>query len=231
VDLIEGELSDPINHWYYSHKFAMIHKSIRGILPKAKRIIDVGAGSALFSKELIRLYPDLVSLAIDTGYTDKQVQASGPKIRFSTTYQDEVAQIYLFTDVLEHVSNPIDLLNTFIRGAVSGAQFVITVPAHSILWSGHDVFLKHHKRYIRSELNEVLYGAQLRVKSIRYIYTPLFPFALVHRLSNSAQTPRSQMREFSQPLNMLLKFILAPDHLLSRILPFGISLIAIAEKP
>ena len=57
MDLLEGNLTDPIGHWYYAHKLRSITKQINVDLTKAELLVDVGAGSALFSLEMRRKIP------------------------------------------------------------------------------------------------------------------------------------------------------------------------------
>jgi len=71
MDLVEGGLKDPINHWYYKHKFWFIKRFINGTPREAVRLVDIGAGSALFSRELIRLKMIDQAVAVDTGYPEE----------------------------------------------------------------------------------------------------------------------------------------------------------------
>jgi hypothetical protein len=57
MDLLEGDLSNPIDHWYYAHKFRVIEKLIGDDLISPTHLIDVGAGSALFSLALLKNFP------------------------------------------------------------------------------------------------------------------------------------------------------------------------------
>jgi len=230
MDLIEGEIQKPLSHWYYAHKFAWINRLISKRLPESTHLIDVGAGSALFSLELSNKYENLSCTAIDTGYQGENLCKSSRNFTYLSSGSNISGDIYLFTDVLEHVENPIDLLKQYSSQASSGAAFVITVPALSILWSGHDVFLHHFKRYTLSELNSVIEKAGLRVLKSNYIYVPLFPVALIFRKLPGAKKRKSQMRKNSQILNFLFKKILYLDFFLSKFLPFGVSVIALAEK-
>ena len=50
-------------------------------------------------------------------------------------------------DVLEHVSDDVGLVREYAKRAKPGTRFVVSVPAFMWLWSGHDVFLEHHRRY------------------------------------------------------------------------------------
>jgi precorrin-6B methylase 2 len=65
---MEVGLSDPIHHWYYMHKFRSIMQMLSEDLDKANCLIDVGAGQALFSLQILRLKPRLKVIAIDPGY-------------------------------------------------------------------------------------------------------------------------------------------------------------------
>ena len=71
MDLIEGDLVNPISHWYYRHKFWFIKNSIRDKAPLESRLVDIGAGSALFSRELLRLGKIESVVAVDTGYEEE----------------------------------------------------------------------------------------------------------------------------------------------------------------
>src|SRR3546814_19735603 len=59
-------------------------------------------------------------------------------------------------DVLEHVEDDAGLLRTYLDKAPPQAQAVITVPAFQFLWSHHDVFLEHHRRYTLKTLSRVV---------------------------------------------------------------------------
>ena len=54
MDLIETGVKNPIHHWYYAHKFNFILKSALFKSKESISLVDIGAGSALFSKELLK---------------------------------------------------------------------------------------------------------------------------------------------------------------------------------
>jgi hypothetical protein len=230
MDLIEGEIQDPITHWYYAHKFSWIKSLVSDELSSSSSLVDVGAGSALFSLELSKIYENLFCVAIDTGYKSEQLQSSTNRFMYSNSKTSTSGDLYLFTDVLEHVEYPEIMLSAYSLDAQIGAKFVITVPAMNILWSGHDVFLKHFKRYNRRELDLVIRNSGLRLISSNYIFVPLFPIAYVFRKLPSSNLPRSQIRKNSKALNFIFLKFLKLDFLFARIFPFGISIIALAEK-
>ena len=48
------------------------------------------------------------------------------------------------------------LLRHYAAKVPSGAHFLVTVPAFRFLWSGHDVFLEHKRRYTLAEIEATM---------------------------------------------------------------------------
>jgi 2-polyprenyl-3-methyl-5-hydroxy-6-metoxy-1,4-benzoquinol methylase len=228
MDLIENDIKDPINHWYYKHKFWFIKKAIDGKGDRDKTLIDVGAGSALFSKELLRIGAISSAVAVDTGYhadsTDKEFD-----IKYQRDSDYRGFSIYLMTDVLEHIENDFSFLEMIVNKASSGSKFVITVPAHQSLWSQHDVYLKHFRRYTKKELVTLVSKSGIEMLECRYTYSTLFFIAYLQRKFLSSKENESQMREHNAAIQGILKLMLIPDKFLSK-LPFGVSLFVYGVK-
>jgi 2-polyprenyl-3-methyl-5-hydroxy-6-metoxy-1,4-benzoquinol methylase len=229
MDLIEGELVNPISHWYYRHKFWFIKNSLRGTVPSESQLVDIGAGSALFSKELLRLGNTESVVAVDTGY-EEEFDDLGLKISFrkSTTYEN--FSHFLLTDVLEHIDGDTEFLSGIVKEAKPGSSFIVTVPAHMCLWSNHDVYLRHFRRYKKSELRTLLSFSGLEITSIRYIYSSVFLLAYLQRKLSGKKQLRSQLTPNSLAISYLLRIMLIPDRWIS-CLPFGVSIFATAKKP
>ncbi len=228
MDLIEDGLEDPINHWYYKHKFYFIKKAVKKRTLDKVTLTDIGAGSALFSRELVNL--NLISkvFAVDTGYK-VELTESNNKITYSTHIPEHQSDFYLLTDVLEHIEEDGQFLSGVVRDAKVGAQFVITVPAHMSLWSGHDVYLKHFRRYNKIQLIKLANSSGLLNVKVRYIYSTVFPLVFLQRKLGSKDADKSQMRDQSRFTSFLLSLVLLPDRIFS-LFPFGVSLFLIAEK-
>lgn len=227
MDLLESGLLRPINHWYYRHKFWFIREADCWENPGVKSLVDIGAGSALFSKELLRL--NLVSrvVAVDTGYKDESKTEGG--ITFCKKVDYSGFTHFLLTDVLEHIENDKDFLSKIVAQADDKASFCITVPAHMSLWSGHDVYLKHFRRYTKKELKNLVQESGLSVNSIRYTYSTLFPIAWIQRKTTGKNSKNSQLREIGWIVSQLIQVLLLPDRWVP-FAPFGISLFLDATK-
>ena len=88
-------------------------------------------------------------------------------------------------DVREHVDDDVGLLNDYVMKVPRGARFLITVPAFQFLWSGHDVFLEHKRRYRLNQIEEVVGRAGLTVKQGAYYFGAVFPIVLAIRILNN----------------------------------------------
>jgi hypothetical protein len=228
MDLIEGRIENPISHWYYRHKFWFIERAFRAKPIHRCRLIDIGAGSALFSKELLKKNLVESVIAVDTGYEfDFRDDASGVEFRRHSDFQGFTD--YLLTDVLEHVQNDLAFLSEIAHRAPLNSQFVITVPALMSLWSNHDVFLKHYRRYTRKELEDLVSKSGLTVDSCRYTFGTVFPLAYLQRRLTRKDAPQSQLKENGRLISSLLKIGLLPDKWINH-LPFGVSLFLVARK-
>jgi len=78
-------------------------------------------------------------------------------------------------DVLEHLEDDDAMLNEIKKRCVGDNFYFITVPAFLSLWSGHDVYLGHYRRYIISTLRGLLTRSGYGIKNCYYIFGSIFP--------------------------------------------------------
>jgi hypothetical protein len=227
MDLIESGVRDPIKHWYYQHKYWFIKNSSLRKIKGENSLADIGAGSALFSRELLQKGLVNKVVAVDTGYLKESEIKDGITYRRSVNYSG--FSHFLLTDVLEHVEKDGDFLSRVVTEADINSVFIITVPALMSLWSGHDVYLKHFRRYNKGQLRLLVEDSGLRVKSIRYTYLTVFLAALLQRKFFGKKSGNSQMKENSLFTSLVMQIMLVPDRWVS-FLPFGVSLFVEATK-
>lgn len=237
MDLKEQEiLGDQIDsHWYYASKVKALQASIKGMKPDL--VLDVGAGSGFFSNYL--LAHDLANRAVcvDTGYeVDREETVAGKKISFVKSCDNLDADLVLLMDVLEHVDDDSALLRQYAQKVPTGCQFVITVPAFNWLWSAHDEFLEHRRRYTAKMLVEAIERAGLHPVESYYYFGAVLPIAagvrLMQNLRKTSDTPESSgLKRHSALVNGVLKGLCSLE------LPFlranhigGLSVFALAEK-
>ncbi len=206
MDLIESGVSDPIKHWYYLHKFWFIQKSRSWKCDQIINLVDIGAGSALFSKELFRRGIVDKVVAVDTGY-DKVVEVREGIIYCRSTDYSGFTH-FLLTDVLEHVEEDGEFLASIVSQADSDAAFIISVPALMSLWSGHDVYLRHFRRYTKKQLQHVVEKSGLSEISVRYTYSTVFPIAYIQRKFAGNSSQNSQLKENAFLVGLMMRILI-----------------------
>lgn len=146
MDLEENEIGDPGDHWYCIHKSRLILESIARTTTSFSPLIDVGCGSGFFAKHVRdQLGSDKV-FYIDTNYSKKET-GYRDEIIFQINPPKEKGNLYPLIDVLEHVKNAKGLLESYVLRSNLSVTFIVSVPAFMSLWSCHDVYLNHVKRY------------------------------------------------------------------------------------
>lgn len=212
MDLKETDIlgSRAGEHWYYSAKAWALNTLLSGA-PKNK-ILDIGAGSGFFSRHLLATTHAIEACCVDISYEeDSSDQENGKRLRFCRAINASDADIVLLMDVLEHVDDDVELLRRYVALSPVGARFVITVPAFNWLWSQHDVFLEHRRRYTLAGLETVAREAGLVVEDSCYYFCAVFPIAVVFRLIDKLRppprSPKSALKEHSPIINALLKLL------------------------
>lgn len=228
MDLKELDLVDPSVHWYYQAKLAGIQAMVASQTSSGIRIVDVGAGSGFFSLAIAEELSDATVTCVDPHYPDHALREDGP-IRFVRTMSDPSADLYLFIDVLEHVDDDLALLLDYVRAAPEGALVVISVPAFQSLWSGHDVFLEHRRRYRLREVEDLAQKAGLRVRNSRYLFGSIFPVAWLLRRVKRSREAKSDMKASSPAVNRVLTRLLTMEHHRITNRWFGLSAVVVAE--
>lgn len=191
MDPREAAGIDPAVHWYYRTKKLPLLEYLDGLLASRGTldVVDVGAGSGVFAESVMesagRRLGDV--RLVDASYpSDEECydpRVSGRLIRSRGLPEELRGSLILMMDVLEHVEDDEAFLRS-VTGRCRGRNHVfITAPAFMSLWSAHDVFLGHHRRYRLAELRAKAARAGVRVTSAYYLYGLILPFVwLLRRL-------------------------------------------------
>jgi hypothetical protein len=141
-------------------------------------------------------------------------------------------------DVLEHVDDDVALLAEYASLLQPGRHVLITVPAFQALWSAHDVFLEHCRRYSLRQLEDVVRSAGLHPKRASYFFALILPIAVAARLKDRKRMdaqqiePRSSLRPHGAFVNTALMLVNALELPLLKLNRLGgLSIFCIAEIP
>jgi SAM-dependent methyltransferase len=167
MDLKE-QSANPHRHPWELSRADMMLRLLSG-RPRTTSYADIGSGDLYFARRLSEQTDERV-FAVDVNYA--QPRAEGRVVICTDLAQVPPASIdcALLMDVLEHVDDDVGLLRGVQRVLRPSSEVLITVPAHATLWSAHDDFLGHRRRYDRHQLLGVLHRAELAVRECFYFY-------------------------------------------------------------
>ena len=222
-------------HWYYRAKSAAMLQML-GRAP-VHSVLDVGAGSGFFSRQILDRTQAATAICVDPNYAGEHDEKQGDKaIRFVQGVRGFDGDLVLMMDVLEHVPDDTALLAEYAARVGPGTRFLLTVPAHMWMWSGHDVFLEHFRRYTIGEVDRLVARAGLTLLRSSYYFGLTLPLAVGVRLGRKLnpfirEAAGSDMRPHGSALNAALWQISRAElALLGRNRVAGLSVFALAQR-
>ena len=228
MDLREKGSGNPEEHWYYYHKSRLILQSVKRYASSYSPLIDVGSGSGFFAKEIRDNFASEEIYCIDPNYAPSEIGCIAG-INYQIDFPKCKGNLYLFIDVLEHVSDDRALLSSYVSNSNPKSIFILSVPAFMSLWSPHDVFLGHFKRYKLIELETLAKECQLEILEARYLFGPIFPLVYLYRKLRRNRQPSSDIQVNSRFANAILKKVLWMDLHLKFNRAFGTSAYVVAK--
>ena len=229
MDLKEIGKVDPDNFWYYLYKGQFIFDKAIKSFNKSEILFDVGAGSGYFASIFLKNKKTIKAYCIDPFYSKDQL-GNKNGLNFVTAPPIDKADVLLFIDVLEHLEDDSALLKSYISSSSADALFVISVPAFKSLWSNHDVFLEHFRRYRKKDLRNLIKRAGLVEVESSYIFGSIFPLVWLIRKLKRSKTIQSDLKQSSNFVNFLILSFLKIEKVLPVNRLFGTSVFISAKK-
>ncbi|MBK9553513.1 MAG: methyltransferase domain-containing protein [Saprospiraceae bacterium] len=139
-------------HPWETARLTAIKRILNPYLFKTNNILDIGCGDGFVSRMLFGNVLNTEVTAVDVNITDlqiKQLSAVSNNIYYTKKIPDSVKfNILLLLDVIEHVEHEVDMITNIVKNNLShGGKVLITVPAYQSLYSNHDKYLGHFRRY------------------------------------------------------------------------------------
>lgn len=227
-------------HWWFAARRDILDHLIGGLgLPASARILEAGSGTggnlAMLSAhgEVSAIEMDEVACRIAREKTGGRFDLRRGCFPDDIPFRGETFDLIGMFDVLEHVEQDVETL-VALRGLLApGGRMLITVPAYRWMWSAHDEFLQHKRRYTAKSLRHALAGAGLRVERVSYFNLWLSPLAMLARLKDwLLRSGRSSGTAVPPALvnRALCSIFRSERRLLDRFdLPAGVSLLAVVR--
>ena len=153
------------------------------------RVLDVGCGDGFVSRALSHRADVQLVDSVDIHLTDSQVDAlqiGDKKVVYHNNYSelpDRRYDLVLLLDVLEHVREDGKFLAEIEDRYLSNAGYlIVTVPAFPFLFSHHDEFLAHYRRYSRIQLVRLIRDSNLFCIRSGYLFPSLLSIRLAEVL-------------------------------------------------
>lgn len=225
-------------HWWYRGRRQVLEDLIRREVrpPHGARILEIGCGTghnlAMLAKfgrvDAIEL--DEEARTVAEGRLGRAVMASPlPEL---AGVPDRHYDLIGALDVIEHIDEDAAALESIAAKLKPSGRFVMTVPAHRWMWSAHDAVNHHKRRYSKRSLKRLIEASPLKLESIGYFNSLLFPAAVAARLASKLRGSESAKVGLPPPpLNAALQAVFAAErHFVGRLpLPPGLSLFAVAS--
>ena len=227
-------------HWWFTARREILAAEIGRLpLPPRPRILEVGCGPG-GNLDLLKRFGEVRAIEPDAESRAYAAERSGVTVEgglLPDGLPDLGGPFDLIAafDVVEHVDDDAGAVAALAARLKPGGFLVTTVPAYAWLWSEHDAKHHHKRRYTRPAYRRLFDRAGLKVRRATYFNTVLFPPIAAVRLAKAAARSRGGDDERLPPpaLNSLLRGLFAAEASILRALdlPFGVSILLIAERP
>ncbi len=172
MDLIEKSDNSYRHPWELSRMRSTL--SIIQSNPPNLQYADIGSGDCYFTSKIVELTNKPV-IAVDSNY-ELEHERKGQLVclRNLNSIEPESLDFVFLMDVIEHVKNDKQFLSELSAKIKPGGKILITAPAWQHLFSLHDKFLKHFRRYNKIQLFTLVESADLEVQEVYYFFLSLY---------------------------------------------------------
>lgn len=227
-------------HWWFAGRRANLAAVLTSLaLPAQARILEIGSGTG-GNLDMLADFGSVTALEMDADARALANEKTGGRYRIlagscpdDLPFAGETFDLICLLDSLEHIEADAATLVAMRRLLAPGGRMLITVPAHPWLWSAHDVFLHHKRRYRRDGLHALCEAAGFAVTRLSYFNFFLFPLAVAARIKDQITGAQVATGSDLPPaiVNTTFRSIFAAERfLLPQInLPAGVSLLAVLK--
>ena len=232
------------NHWWYGGMTAISRAVLRRWIPARTnlRILDAGCGSGASTQAVLGDYGRVTGLDVSFVALEYCRRRRGQSVTCASVeglpFASRSFDLVTSFDVLysRAVAEVGIALKEFMRVLVPGGHVLLRLPAYDWLRGRHDTAVHTARRFTVEGITDLLQRNGLRVRHRSYANTVLFPLVLVKRLAEQVLPARAAASDLTLQLGVLERvfglILRLEAPWVARIgLPFGLSVVAVAQKP
>ena len=231
---------DEVSHWWIKTRFQYIDYAA-SMLNLPISVIEYGCGTGQNLRYLREYYSHSENIKSLTGvdinlpenYSPKWMTKDDKFINNNVDIVDDKGNMLIAMDVLEHIESDIDALREWVANINDDSIVLITVPAMQHLFSYHDRYMGHHRRYTKKSLIELGESAELHTVKVMYVFSYLYPVVFFIRkiLSKILKSEeKSDLQKTNPYVNSILYSLGVAEYKLDACIPFGTSVVGIFQK-
>lgn len=177
------------DHFWIRRRFEVMRRLANPVLRGCRRAAEIGCGHGLLQKGIEDSYGKPVAgFELNQLALEKNVSQSSPLYCYnihqkSPEFRSHFDLVLLF-DVLEHIEDESEFLQSVAFHLAPFGTLLINVPAHFFLHSDYDVAQGHYRRYSVSRLERVCAMNGFETQTSTYWGLPLVPLLLMRKTIN-----------------------------------------------
>lgn len=228
-------------HWWFSGRRTILQQTLRSLqLPKNSQILEIGCGTG-GNLQMLSQFGTVSGIEIN----DDAREIASKKTNYAydikaghcpdnIPFTNQRFDLICLFDVLEHIEDETETLIIIKNLLNTNGKIILTLPAYKWLWSPHDEFLHHKRRYSLKMLHDKITTARLVPEKISYFNTILFPLAAIIKLKDNLFSKKSGTgtKVPSLIINNIFRIIFSCERFFLKHynFPFGVSLLCILTK-
>ena len=225
------------NHWWHKSERNIL-LSLFSIYSKKGLLLNAGCGTGITSS-FLKKQTKVVNIDI----SEKAIKYSLKRNNTNhiicdcskLSFKDNIFDTIIADNVIEHVDNDFSVITEFERTLKRDGVIILSVPTYNFLWTLHDKFAHHKRRYNKDMLMELVKNSNLKIVRVFYwnfiLFLPIVLFKIKNKFFKTLNIGLKQPHKILNDIFIrILKFehYLVIKHNLNP--PFGISLFVVIKK-
>lgn len=222
------------DHFWMQWRFHELMKAITDL--DINPILEIGCGNGIAMSQFEKKNYHIDGCDLNELALKKVKDVKGNLFVYNIFDQheklDNVYKSILLLDVIEHIKDDKEFINTATRVLQAEAYVIINVPAHQFLFSKYDLAAGHERRYNKQDLEKTIAASGLVLLTTKYWGWTMMPIALMRKLILKFTPMEKVIQKGFAPSKIadkILRLLMKLETGLNVSAPFGTSLIAVCK--